>query len=388
MQPLTGENKLGHGTFLDVLGLHPRRIGGVEVRIKELTRRLAERGWRSVICVSDEPSPEVRRFLDSPFLQWEVIPNFYNNDLSMLPTLARLLVRHRPQWMMIEFLPCLSAYPWLARILGVEKIFFTDHCSRSMVEETRASGIKRMLGRFATSPYNAVVTVSDHNYRALASRGFVSGDRLHRVYNGVDLQRMGTEDGASFRRRFAIPQDRVLVVQTASLIQEKGTEDLLLGARLALQQNPNLHFAFVGDGPQGALAHFKGISGELGIDSHVTFTGLINDPAADGVYASADICCLLSRWQEAFGLVIAEAMASQRPVIGTRVGAIPEIVEDGRTGFLTPPGDHAMLANRILELAADPQLRRQMGSLGRDKVERMFTLDMNVRALIQLFESS
>lgn len=354
-----------------------------------LTSRLAEQGWESVICVSQEPSQEVRRFLDAPYLHWEVIPDIDTNRLAAMLAYAKLLLHYRPRWLFMQFTPCLSSYPWLARVLGVEKVLFADQLSRPEgYEPAPTTRWKRWVARSLTSSYSAVVAVSNYNQQALKKHGFVSPRRLHRIYNSVDMARVGLGDGAVFRRQYGIPSERVLVVQTASLIPEKGVDDVLLGAKIALQVNTNLHFAFVGDGFRGSIEHYREVSRNLGIESHVTFTGLVKDPTANGVYAAADICSQMSRWQEAFGWVIAEAMACSRPVIGTRVGAIPEIIDDSINGYLIPSGDSAAFAERVLQLAGDPELRMRLGKAAYAKVEQQFNLQTSVHSLIKLFETA
>ena len=123
----------------------------------------------------------------------------------------------------------------------------------------------------------------------------------------------------------------------------------------------------------------------VGIADHVTWTGLVEDPIAEGVYCAADVVCQLSRWQEAFGFVIAEAMACRKPVVGTSVGGIPEVVKDGTTGFLVPPRQPAAAAQRIFQLLGDASLRRRMGDAGRARVEELFDLRRTVADLIALY---
>jgi glycosyltransferase involved in cell wall biosynthesis len=127
---------------------------------------------------------------------------------------------------------------------------------------------------------------------------------------------------------------------------------------------------------------------ELGLHDHLTWAGLVEDPFGAGVYDAADIVCQASRWEEVFGWVIAEAMAYGRPVIGTRVGGIPEVVSDQETGFLIDRGDTKALADRLLALMADPQRRSIMGAAGRKKVESVFDLQKNVTQLLEVYRIS
>jgi glycosyltransferase involved in cell wall biosynthesis len=111
----------------------------------------------------------------------------------------------------------------------------------------------------------------------------------------------------------------------------------------------------------------------------------VQDPPVRGVVRCRDIVCQVSRWQEVFGFTIAEAMACGKPVVATRVGGIPELVQDGETGFLVPRGDVAQIASRILNLLADRDLRTRLGEAGRRVASERFDLKTNVIQLLQLY---
>jgi glycosyltransferase involved in cell wall biosynthesis len=120
----------------------------------------------------------------------------------------------------------------------------------------------------------------------------------------------------------------------------------------------------------------------LGIAGHVTWTGMVEDPFGEGVFAAADLVCQFSRWEEVFGWMIAEAMAHGKPVVATRVGGIPELIEEGLSGYLVSRGDTAAMSERILRLLGDPELRQRLGANGRDTVAARFDLRKNVTQLI------
>jgi glycosyltransferase involved in cell wall biosynthesis len=122
-----------------------------------------------------------------------------------------------------------------------------------------------------------------------------------------------------------------------------------------------------------------------GLAGRVTWTGLVQDPTREGLYAAADVVCQVSRWEEAFGWVIAEAMAAGKPLVGTRAGAIPELVRDGETGFLVPKRRPEAIAECVLKLVGDPELRRRLGTAGRAVAEREFDLDRNLDELMGLY---
>jgi L-malate glycosyltransferase len=140
-----------------------------------------------------------------------------------------------------------------------------------------------------------------------------------------------------------------------------------------------------GDGP--FRSEYEQKAHRLGIARNVSFIGLIQDPLGEGLYESCDIACQVSRWEEAFGLTIAEAMACGRPVVGTRVGGIPEIIADGVSGYLVDRGDVAAIAENIICLAKDPMRRASFGQAGRDICIMNFDLMKNVASLVRFYLS-
>src|SRR5256886_16539959 len=110
----------------------------------------------------------------------------------------------------------------------------------------------------------------------------------------------------------------------------------------------------------------------MGLEDHVTWTGMIEDPFGEGVFDAADVVCQLSRWEEVFGWMIAEAMAHAKPVVATRVGGIPELIVDGASGFLVDRGDVKSMSQRVLELLSGSPTRSRMGNAARQTVQAKF----------------
>jgi glycosyltransferase involved in cell wall biosynthesis len=111
----------------------------------------------------------------------------------------------------------------------------------------------------------------------------------------------------------------------------------------------------------------------------------VQNTVAEGLYTAADVVCQVSRWEEAFGWVIAEAMAAGRPLVATRVGGIPELVTDGVSGFLAPTRAPQEIAQRVIQLLEDPALRARMGAAGRQAAEEKFDLERNLDALMHAY---
>jgi glycosyltransferase involved in cell wall biosynthesis len=202
------------------------------------------------------------------------------------------------------------------------------------------------------------------------------------VPNGVQVQRYDpTLDGAPFRAAHGIPAAAPLLGMVGRLSPIKGQDRFLRVLAQALAKEPEVWGVIVG-GPlfeqQDYEASLHRRAGELGIAERVVFTGQLDDPRP--ALAALDVFVQPGD-PEAFGLVNIEAMAMAKPVVAFAHGALPEIVVDGQTGTLAPPGDEAALAQATLALLRDPALRARMGMAGRRRVTRRFAVERTVRAL-------
>lgn len=372
---------------VSVFGIEPFRIGGNETFARELSLQLKQHGWESVLCFLTPPPEEVRAFLQLPNVTIEIMENSIGVSWAGTLELSRILLRHRPDVLHLHFINFLGLFPWLARLHGVKKVFITDHGSRPAgYVPQRAPLWKRLMVRVINWPVTKVTCVSNFGYRCFTALDLLPKDRFKMIYNSVDLTRVkpDTARAANFRRKHAIPEDRTVVLQVSWIIPEKGIPSLLEAAKLVRQQTDKVHFVLVGEGAY--REQYTNEARKLGIEDHVTWAGLVEDPFTEGVYDAADIVCQVSNWEEVFGWVIAEAMAYRKPVVGTRVGGIPELVEDGKTGYLVERSDSSSIAERILHLHENELTRRQMGEVALQVTQQKFNLRTNVATLVDSYE--
>jgi len=371
---------------LSIFDLDPFRVGSNEAFARELSRQLGQLGWESILCFIADPPRGVREFLQLPNVSFDVLKNPCHVGVHPLRDLARVLGRWRPSIVHCHYTGFVGPCPWLAKLSGSHKVFFTDHTSREAgYVPAPAAAWKRAATRIINLPLTGVICVSDYGYQCFASAGLLPARRVRRIYNGVDVSLFGqTETSArEFRARHAIPEKRSVVLQVSWIRPEKGIPEMLDAARIVHDRNSEAHFVIAGEGAD--RENFTRQAAGMGLGGHITWTGLVQNPFAEGLFAAADVVCQPSRWEEVFGWVITEAMAAGKPVVATRVGGIPEIVGDGETGFLVPRGDSNALATRILTLLGDPALRTRMGQAGRLKVEEKFDLRKNVAELVDWY---
>jgi glycosyltransferase involved in cell wall biosynthesis len=186
-------------------------------------------------------------------------------------------------------------------------------------------------------------------------------------------------DGARFLARR--PRARLrTIVMVANLRAEKGHDVLIEAAVEVLRRHPDARFELVGDGPMrdtlGALAAARGVA------DAVTFAGHCDDVAAR--LAAADLFVLPSR-SEAFPNAVLEAMAAGLPIVASGVGGILELIDDGRTGVLVPPGEADALADGLCRVIADPALAARLGDAGRAEAHARYSFDRMVGTFERLY---
>ena len=132
------------------------------------------------------------------------------------------------------------------------------------------------------------------------------------------------------------------------------------------------------------LPSLKELSKKLDVDDYIHWLGNVADPKR--LLQASDVF-LLASTGEAFGLVLAEAMACGVPVVGTRSGSLPEVVDEGKTGLLVPSRDAKSLASAIETVSSDEQLRRRMANLGLERVRKLFTVQGAVRQTLSIYDA-
>jgi glycosyltransferase involved in cell wall biosynthesis len=237
------------------------------------------------------------------------------------------------------------------------------------------------LAKWAVRQADAAFGISRYVTNALIGMGKPAA-AIHTVLNGIEVSNWNPElDGSEIRREFAVPSDALLLASVSRLFSWKGQRELLRAFALVRGAVPNVRLLIVGaDAPEVEGTSFseelKALARELRVEDYVVFTGARAD--VPRIMAACDVFTLPS-FEEPFGLVYLEAMAMRRPVIAVDNGGVPEVVEHARSGLLSPPLDVPALANNILTLLRDRELRVEMGNFGRSRVLERFTAQRMAR---------
>lgn len=378
--------------------------GGVESVVWDTARRLAARGHQVTIfggagAIKRQPAGvTIRRY---PFIGREVWGRAapLRKSLNLLKLLERLSMAPRalPDLLAgrFEIVQVVKPYDFpvaaLARARSGARVIYNSHGTDFFPGDVLFR--RSVDGAFACSRYNA--TMVEARYRI----------PIGVAYNGFDdaLFRPQPPDPA-LRERYA-PGGAPLLLYAGRLVTFKGLDHLLdalailtkgpgardVGFVSAAFQAPGAkpqaarpHLLLVGDGPHRASLARR--AAELGIADQVHFAGAAPHTDLPGYYAISDMFVVPSTDHETFCIAACEAMACERPVVAARTGGLPEVVRDGETGFLVPPGDAAALAERIAALLDDAALRRRMGEAGRGWTLDMFTWDRVIERMLAAYE--
>jgi len=208
----------------------------------------------------------------------------------------------------------------------------------------------------------------------------VPARRIAQVPCGVDLAEFTPGDRLDARRRLGLPEDEFIVLQLGRLVPRKGVDNVIRAVGRLGEGRPWRLLVVGGESrePDAArtpeIGRLREVAREAGVSRRVDFVGRRDRDELKDYYQAADVF-VTTPWYEPFGITPLEAMACGTPVIGAAVGGIQHTVVDGLTGFLVPPKDPEVLAQRLEDLRCIPDLGRMMGRAGRVRVCREFTWD-------------
>ncbi len=240
----------------------------------------------------------------------------------------------------------------------------------------------RVAARMALRRADVVIAVSHAVANQVASLG-ADRRRIHVIPNGVPIgPRPDPSCIASNRRDLGLPPDAFVILAAGRLSPEKGFDVLVSAMPRIIEEAPGAILAVVGAGP--AHSRLTAQIARLGLEPTVRLVGFVPDVAP--WLGAADVVVVPSR-SEGQGLVALEAMALGVPVVASRVGGLPEVVSNGVTGLLTMPDDPDALAEAVIALARDSELRTSLGWEGRKRAEDAFSIEAMLNRISALYRA-
>lgn len=328
-------------------------FGGQEHRILLECREMQRRGHR--VRIACRPEAELFPKAREAGIPVTPVPIRSSADLSAIRALCLLFRRERVHVVNTHS----GRDSWVAsvaaKIAGVPLLIRTRHVSVPV-----RRGAVNMIYRWPDGYITTAGMIREH----LIRKG-IHADRVVSIPTGVDPGKFAPGiDGSRIRQEFGIPPGAFLVSMIGVLRSWKRHDLFLDAVRILKGRNVPVRALVVGEGPRREVitAEIR----EKGIPDVAMLTGFRED--IPDILAASDAVVLPSDRFEGVPQVILQALAQARPVVASPVGGIPEVVLDGKTGFLCPPGDVRAYAGALERLAGDPQLRDRMGKDGRQLV--------------------
>ena len=371
-------------------------VGGPALHVAYLTAGLRSRGYDTTLVagslargedsmafVADARDVQIIRIDE---LGREISPF---RDLVATVRLARLIRRERPDILHTHTAKAGTVGRVAALLAGGRRPPIVVHTFHGHVLRGYFGPLRtwffRQLERWLARHTTALIAVSPQVRDDLVALGVAPAERFVVVRLGVELgERVaGEQDGrAESRRYLGIGPERFAVGWIGRMTPVKRTDDVLVAFKQLRETGVDAVLCLVGDGPDRPQLEQR--AHELGVIRDTLFLGYQEDVAP--FYAAFDALILPSS-NEGTPVSAIEALAAGRPVVATRVGGVPDVVQEGEDGFLVEPGATDDLAERLARLAREPELRERMGRAGRDRVLPRYAVERLVDDIDRLYRS-
>jgi glycosyltransferase involved in cell wall biosynthesis len=371
-------------------------MGGPALHVAYLTAGLAKRGYDTTLVagslapgedsmafVADELGVDVVRIDE---LHREISPA---RDVVAAIRLARLIRKVRPHILHTHTAKAGAVGRFAALLAGdarppVVVHTFHGHVLRGYFDPVRARAFRQLERTLARST-TALVAVSPQVRDDLVELDVAPATRFAVVRLGIELdQRVasGSNGRGETRRVLGIGEGPFTVGWIGRMTGIKRTDDVLLAFKSLRERGIDARLCLVGDGPDRDQVERR--AHELGVMKETLFLGY--QEQVSSFFSAFDVFILPSA-NEGTPVTAIEALAAGKPVVATRVGGIPDVVRDGEDGFLVAPGDVEALAERLAQLATDPQLRERMGEAARARVRERYSVERLVDDVDRLYRS-
>lgn len=344
-------------------------LGGVETHILTFAKGLDKKRFNlDIVCPSEGNLTSGLRDLD---IEPIIIDVRKKSNFRAIPRLIRIMKGHGID---------------IVQTYGLRAMFFGNLAAKSAKVKVILSDVQILLrawykinrfkailffivNKFLSIFTDKIIAASDAIKKDLVTYGYINPQKIVTIYNAIDLNDFKASQGSiKIKQELRIDSDSCVVGIVARLVPEKAIDIFIRAALKVVDKVPQATFLIVGDGPlRSAL---EKLADKLGLRPNIIFTGFRSDVI--NLVSIFDVGVLSSIF-EGFGYVILEYMAQGKPVVATRVGGVPEIIQHKETGLLVPSGSAELLADAIIYLLQDKDKAREIGLGGRAMIESRFT---------------
>lgn len=365
-------------------------VGGPSIHVVLLNAGLDAGAYETILVSGAEGAAEgsLRDLATSHGLRVETIPELGreinpSSDITTLFKLYRLMRRERPHVVHTHMAKAGFVGRVAARMAGVPVIVHTfhGHVFHGYFSPRKTRFFLRME-RYCARLSSRIITISPRLRQEIADFGVTDIEKIEVIPLGFELDPFIDQPRRTgeFRRSIGLPEGAILIGAVGRLVPIKNIDLLLSAFSMARQEQPRLHLALVGDGELREALEAK--AGNLGVAPHTIFAGWRRD--LPSVYADLD-AVVISSHNEGTPASLIEAMATGCPAVATRVGGVPDLIEDGVTGRLVAPGDERDLAQAILAVVREPAASERMAALARERARERHQATRLVSDMDQLY---
>lgn len=358
----------------DIVYVIPRpEIGGAEKQLLRLIEHLDPARYRTTVICLDGPGSLLDAFKQSAD---EVIVLSRRSlfDLSTFTKLLRHIRRISPTTVHTTLYIANLFGGWAAKLAGVPNVVVSQ---RGLGIDPRHSRLKRGVHALFNGFIGAFADVRTVNSHAISEKMFSYGwENCHVIHNGIlDRDYPSEERLAELRLELGIPDGSTILTTISRIDPKKDLVTMLRSFRLVLDSEPGTYLLIAGGGFADYGQRLKDETERLGLGDHVRFLGFRHD--VSDILALCDVS-LLSSVTEGLPNAILESMLFAKPVVATKVGGVPELIDHGVEGYLVDSGDSEDFSKRIIDLIRNPVRREAMGIFGRARALSDFSVHTTV----------
>lgn len=353
-------------------------LSGAEAHLLALSRGLQAEGFESQLIVMIDRRRPPDALLDAAReadIQVQTVPLASDLDVAVVPKIAALLKSARAQIVHTHLI-----HGDLYGTLAAQSAGLVVVQSRHNDDRFRRRWLVRLLTRWQAAQARTVIAISDSLAAFVRDVEGAPGSKIVRIHYGLNpAQVTARAQPGALRAELGLAKDAPLVGAVGRLTAQKGFRYLLEAFAVVRRSLPQAHLVIAGDGELRSILEAQGDK------DAVHFLGWRSD--VPSVMADIDVLAVPSLW-EGFGLVALEAMALSKPVVASRVSALPELVTDGETGLLVPPADPEALAEALGALLSDKARAQTMGERGRVRLQIDFSVQRMVRQHVAVYKEA
>ena len=342
--------------------------GGVDRYIRMLLKYLDKKKFENILVCSQDFHEEDYRGLADSFEQVKMTRAIGSNDLKAIKEVRALIKKYNPDIVYAHS----SKAGAIARAADIglkNRCVYNPHgWAFNMRCSAKKKAMYTAIEKVAALFCDKIICISDAEEKSALEKKICREEKLQVILNGVDIEAYENGvHGTVTRRDLDIPKDAFVVGMVGRICPQKAPDIFVRMANQVRNKVPNAHFIIVGNGNQEA--EIRKYAEKNGFSDSLHITGWVDNPM--NYVELFDVACLLSRW-EGFGLALPEYMMVGKPIVASRVDAIPNIVRDGENGLLVEVNDFVGASEAVLRIYQEKELKDKMIAQGIEDVHKKF----------------